>query len=85
MRLGRVCITHSYVVDLDNADMVQAAQDALYEDIMSAVKYDELGVNIKTIEAPEASVSDMYNMDDDDDEDENQDDFYGYNIDADDE
>lgn len=33
MRLGRVEFSVSYVVDLDNPDMVAHAEDALYDDV----------------------------------------------------
>jgi hypothetical protein len=59
MRLGRVQITHSYVVDLDNDSMVQEAQDSLYDDIMNAVKFDELGSWIDTIEDKDADEGEI--------------------------
>ena len=34
--------TVQYVVDMDNADMVNQVKDALYEDVVSALKYNEL-------------------------------------------
>jgi len=42
MRLAKVKIEFQYVVDMDNDDMVNQAKNALYEDLMSAVKYNEL-------------------------------------------
>ena len=42
MKLGKVVINLEYVVDLDNKEMVEHAQDALYEDLMSAYKYNGL-------------------------------------------
>tara|TARA_B100000614_G_scaffold222415_1_gene210181 strand:+ start:171 stop:386 length:216 start_codon:yes stop_codon:yes gene_type:complete len=42
MQLGKVVINLEYVVDLDNKEMVAQAQDALYEDLMSAYKYNGL-------------------------------------------
>jgi len=42
MNLGKVYINASYIVDLDNRDMVEDAKLCLYEDLMNAVKYDEL-------------------------------------------
>lgn len=42
MRLGKVKIEIEYVVDLDNDDMVSEAKNAIYEDLMNAVKYNEL-------------------------------------------
>ncbi|GAG14014.1 unnamed protein product, partial [marine sediment metagenome] len=48
MRTGRIVI-YSYVVDLDNEEMVERAKTCAYEDIMNAVKYNEVG-NILTVE-----------------------------------
>jgi len=42
MRLAKVKIEFQYVVDMDNDDMVAQAKNALYEDMMSAFKYNEL-------------------------------------------
>ena len=42
-RLGRVVMAMSYVVDMDDPDMIQEAKDCLYEDICNAVKYNEMG------------------------------------------
>lgn len=39
MRLGKVCITHHYVVDLDNEEMVDGAKLELYEDIKNGFEY----------------------------------------------
>jgi len=46
MRLGKVKIQMEYVVDLDNKEMIEQAKIALYEDLMSAYKYDEIYDNI---------------------------------------
>lgn len=59
MRLGKVHIDTKYVVDLDDQDMVDAAKDALYEDLMNAVKYDELHLWIKCSEDNEATPQDI--------------------------
>lgn len=48
--MGKVQINAFYVVDLDNPDMVEEAKIALYDDIMNAVKYDELAYWIESIE-----------------------------------
>lgn len=40
--LGRVTITHSYVVDLNNKDMVEDAKNALFADLCSAYSRGEL-------------------------------------------
>jgi len=42
MRLGKVYINCSYVIDLDNHEMIDDAKLCLYKDLMNAVKYDEL-------------------------------------------
>ena len=59
MRMGRVTIDMGYVVDLDNQKMVNNAIDCLYEDAMSAVKYNELVAWIKVHDAPEAKPVDI--------------------------
>jgi len=42
MNLGKVVINLEYVVDLDDEEMVASAQDALYEDLMTAHKHNGL-------------------------------------------
>ncbi len=59
MKIGKVHISLSYTVDLDNPDMVDEAKDCLYEDIMNSVKYDELYNRIVTEETPNASSNDI--------------------------
>jgi hypothetical protein len=49
-RLGKVIFDLSYVVDLDDADMVDHAKECIYEDIMSAYKYDEVQNYIEVTE-----------------------------------
>lgn len=68
MKLGVVKIGLAYTVDLDNPDMVEHAKECVYEDIMNAVKYNELGGWIKTAEAPDAKESDIpdFLLEDDD-------------------
>lgn len=58
-RLGRVTYTVSYVVDLDNRDMVDEAKQCVFEDVMNAVKYDEVAHWIKVEDAPDADPSDI--------------------------
>ena len=48
MKLGKVELSLSYVVDLENETMVDHAMIALYEDIISAVKYDKINHLINT-------------------------------------
>lgn len=45
-RLGRVYFRASYVVDLDNQDMVDEAKECVFEDVCNAVKFDEIGESI---------------------------------------
>jgi len=59
MRLGRVVISMAYVVDLDNDDMVQEAKDCLYEDVMNAVKYEEIGTYMDVMEDKKAKPGDI--------------------------
>lgn len=49
-RLGKVYLNIEYVVDLDNESMVDHAKDAVYEDFMSAYKFDEIHHWIKVKE-----------------------------------
>ena len=58
-RLGRVIIRCSYIVDLENEDMISEAKDCIYEDIMNAVKFDELQNYIEVVEDKTAKVSDI--------------------------
>ena len=58
-RFGRVGIRHSYVVDLDDKGMIQEAKDCLYEDLMSAYKYDEIHTYIDVEEDPNADEADI--------------------------
>jgi hypothetical protein len=59
MRLGKVRVLSEYVVDLDDENMVSSAKISLYEDLMNAVKFDELEAWIEVVEAPEANESDI--------------------------
>jgi hypothetical protein len=47
MRLGKITFDLEYVVDLDNEDMVEYAKTCIYEDVMSAMKYNEIQNYIK--------------------------------------
>lgn len=58
-RFGRVVVRCSYVVDLDNKDMISEAKDCIYEDVMNAVKYDELQNYIEVVEDKSAKESDI--------------------------
>jgi hypothetical protein len=42
-KLGRVEISFGYVVDMNNAEMVEHAKEALYDDLMAAYKNEGLG------------------------------------------
>ena len=59
MRMGKVIISAEYFVDLDNNGMVDEAKECLYEDIMNAVKHEELHNYIEVEPAPEANESDI--------------------------
>lgn len=59
MRLGRVQVYHSYVVDLDNRDMIQEAKNCLAEDMMNFYKYNEVDANIDVVEDKTATESDI--------------------------
>lgn len=49
MRTGRI-IVYSYVVNLDDEEMVERAKTCAYEDIMNAVKYNEVGNLLSVVE-----------------------------------
>ena len=59
MRLGKVYIPTHYVVDLDNESMVSEARECMYEDLMNAVKYDELTNWIESTEDSSLSEEDI--------------------------
>jgi len=60
MRLGRVEFRVSYVVDLDNPEMVDHASDALFDDIWHIGKDGEIGRLIRVREAdPSDTVDDI--------------------------
>lgn len=42
MRLGKVKFRCEYVVDLDDLDMVSHAEEAIVEDVLNAVKFNEV-------------------------------------------
>lgn len=45
-RLGKVTLEISYVVDLDDPSMVDHAKECIYEDIVDAVKHNEVDSHI---------------------------------------
>jgi hypothetical protein len=47
MRIGKITFDLEYVVDLDNEEMVEYAKNCIYEDVMSAMKYNEIQNYIK--------------------------------------
>jgi hypothetical protein len=51
MRLGRVEFRVSYVVDLDNEDMVTHAMDSAFDDVVMMGKYDNLYDHINVVPA----------------------------------
>lgn len=58
-RLGRVQVSMSYVVDLDNQDMVDEAKECLVEDLMNMYKYNEEYSNIEVVEDKKAKIGDI--------------------------
>ena len=70
MRLGKVYFHASYIVDLDDKDMVDHAKDCIYEDVTNSVKYDEVACWIKVEEAPDADEGDIPEFMREDDEEE---------------
>jgi hypothetical protein len=59
MRLGKIVLDLAYVVNLNDQDMVDQAKECIYEDIMSAYKYNEIHNYIEVIESPESEESDI--------------------------
>jgi hypothetical protein len=59
MKLGRVQLNLSYVVDLNDKEMTETAKECLYQDIHSMVKYNELWDSIKVEEDPHAKESEI--------------------------
>lgn len=57
--LGRVVFNVNYVVDLDDKDMVAEAKQCVFEDVMNAVKYDEVPDHIDIIADPTAKAEDI--------------------------
>jgi len=53
LRLGRVEAVFSYVVDLDNEDMVQEAKEAIREDIINGNFF------LKIVEDKKATIGDI--------------------------
>jgi hypothetical protein len=58
-RLGRIQLNLSYVVDLNDDEMVQTAKECLFEDINSMVKHNELWETITIKDDPKAKESDI--------------------------
>lgn len=54
--LAKLTIDLGYVVDINDPDMIEHARNAFYEDIMSMVKYNELGDAIEVGE-PDPTLS----------------------------
>lgn len=55
----RLIIDLGYVVRSGDDEMIQHAKTAFYEDIMNAVKYDELFDMIDIVDAPDAKEEDI--------------------------
>ena len=58
-KLKKVTLDLYYVVDAEDEQMIHYAKDCLYEDIMSAVKHDELFGLIRVVDAPGAKECDI--------------------------
>ena len=58
-RLGRVEFHCSYVVDLDDPDMVETAREALHEDIYNIVETHNIEDCFSIFEDPDADPSDI--------------------------
>ena len=58
-KLGRVEISFGYVVDMNNAEMVEYAKEALYDDLMAAYKHEELGSWIKVRRSPKSKAGEI--------------------------
>lgn len=58
-KYSKLVIDLGYVVDPDNHDMIQEAQQCFYEDLMSAYKYNDLYDCIRLVESPESKKSDI--------------------------
>lgn len=59
MRTGKVHIPTHYVVDLDDESMADEAKTCMFEDLMNAVKYDELANWIDVVEDSSLSEEDI--------------------------
>jgi hypothetical protein len=59
MRLGKVYISSEYVVNLDDESMVNEAKECMLEDLMNAVKFDELPNWIQVVEDNSLSETDI--------------------------
>jgi hypothetical protein len=58
-KYGKLIIDLGYVVDPDNHDMIQEAQQCFYEDLMSACKYGDLYNCIRLVESPKSKKSEI--------------------------
>lgn len=58
-KYARLVVDMGYVVDPENPEMVQEAQQCFYEDIMSAYKYGDLYNCIKTVDSPGSTQKDI--------------------------
>ena len=58
-KMGRVVLNFGYVVDLNNQEMVDHAKDCLFEDVCSAIKYDEVADWIDVVDDPNATPEEI--------------------------
>ena len=59
MKYVKVCVSLSYVVPAYNDDAIAYAKEALYEDLMNSIKYDEVAGLIDVEDVPNAVASDV--------------------------
>jgi hypothetical protein len=59
MKYQRLIIDLGYVVRSGDDEMIQRAKECFYEDVMNAVKYDELFDMIDIVDAPGAKEKDI--------------------------
>lgn len=59
-RYGRVTFSVSYVVDMDDAEMIDEAREMLAEDVADAIRYREVGDVVEVEPDPNATEADIH-------------------------
>ena len=59
-RYGRVSFSISYVVDLDDAEMIDEAMEMVAEDVQDAIRYGEVSAYIETEPDAAATEADIH-------------------------